>query len=86
MSRYSKSRVDREVSDPVHIPIDGTLDLHTFNPGELKQLIPDYLHECRNNTIYQVRIIHGKGTGTLRRSVHSILQQQSMVSNYSLGV
>ena len=55
------------------IPIDGTLDLHTFRPSEVKDLLTDYLKECRIRGILQVRVIHGKGTGMLRQTVHAIL-------------
>lgn len=69
----------------VEVPINGTLDLHTFSPRDLKELIPDYLEECRRLGIYQVRIIHGKGTGTLRRTVHSILGKLSGVRDFRLA-
>jgi DNA-nicking Smr family endonuclease len=59
--------------NPTELPIDGILDLHTFLPGEVKELVPAYLAVCRERGILQVRIIHGKGTGTLRRTIHSIL-------------
>ena len=71
--------------DPVPLPIDGTLDLHAFRPADLKFLVPDYLEECRNAGIVQVRIIHGKGTGTLRRTVHSILERLESVAAYRLA-
>jgi len=62
-------------TEPVEIPIDGILDLHTFHPKEVKELVPDYLKACREKGIYSVRIIHGKGTGTLRKIVQSILSR-----------
>ena len=59
--------------DSVQLPIDGVLDLHTFHPREVKELVPAYLQECRRLGILQVRLIHGKGSGTLRRTVAAIL-------------
>ena len=67
---------------PVDLPIDGILDLHTFNPSEVKNLISDYLVECRRRGIQQVRIIHGKGTGTLRHIVRSNLDKLPYVETY----
>ncbi len=71
--------------ETVEIPIDGTLDLHTFHPRELKGLLPDYLQACREKGILQVRVVHGKGTGALRRSVHAILGRLSEVESYKLA-
>ncbi|RUM90093.1 MAG: DNA mismatch repair protein MutS [Thermodesulfatator sp.] len=68
--------------DPVQMTIDGTLDLHTFRPDEINILIPEYLHECRKAGIKEVRIIHGKGKGILRRSVHAILSRCDLVKDY----
>jgi DNA-nicking Smr family endonuclease len=70
---------------PIEMPIDGVLDLHTFQPGEVADLIPDYLAACRERSIYQIRIIHGKGTGTLRRTVHGILDRLPEVASYRLA-
>lgn len=66
--------------DAVVIPIDGVLDLHTFSPREVKDLVPDYLDECHARGILEVRIIHGKGTGALRRSVHALLARHGRVA------
>jgi dsDNA-specific endonuclease/ATPase MutS2 len=68
--------------DPVKIPMDGVLDLHAFDPRDVKDLVPEYLRECRSQGIYYVRIIHGKGTGTLREIVHSILKKDPLVISF----
>jgi len=68
--------------DPIEHPINGILDLHTFQPDEVKDLVPEYLAECRKRGILQVRIIHGKGTGTLRRTVRSILDKLPYVESF----
>jgi DNA-nicking Smr family endonuclease len=74
---------DPESEDPgetagdaaVDFPIDGTLDLHLFDPAEVGDLVPEYLHACRERGILQVRLVHGKGIGELRRSVEAILDR-----------
>jgi DNA-nicking Smr family endonuclease len=71
---------------PIELPINGTLDLHTFHPRELKELVPDYLAECRARGILEVRIIHGKGTGALRRTVHAILPRLPEVASFGLAM
>ena len=68
----------------IEYPIDGILDLHTFSPGEVKSLIPEYIEACLERRIYQLRIIHGKGTGTLRTMVHAILERDSRVESFKL--
>lgn len=72
------------MDEPVQLPIDGVLDLHTFNPREIKDLVPEYLAACRQRGILQVRIIHGKGIGNLKRAVHSILSKDPGVSSFAL--
>jgi dsDNA-specific endonuclease/ATPase MutS2 len=68
--------------DPTEYPIDGTLDLHTFAPSDVKDLVPEYIDECLRRSIMRIRIVHGKGTGTLRRIVHSILDKHPRVVSY----
>lgn len=70
--------------DPVEYPIDGVLDLHTFSPKEVKELVPEYIHACLEKGIYQIRIIHGKGTGTLKTIVWAVLEKHPDVESFKL--
>lgn len=74
-----------ENQEPVQLPIDGILDLHFFNPKEIKDLIPDYIEACLEKDITSIRIIHGKGKGVLRRTVHSLLEKNPHVKSYRLA-
>jgi DNA-nicking Smr family endonuclease len=72
------------MDEPIELPINGVLDLHTFRPQEIRTLVPDYIAVCREQGIFQVRIIHGKGIGNLRRTVHAILSKHPDVASFSL--
>ena len=69
----------------VEIPIDGVLDLHWFHPRDTRTLVPDYLEECHKRGITEVRIIHGKGTGALKKSVHAQLARHPLVVDFRLA-
>jgi dsDNA-specific endonuclease/ATPase MutS2 len=69
----------------VSMVVDGVLDLHTFNPREIGDLVPEYLEACRKKGIGEVRIIHGKGIGNLMRTVHSILSKHPGVERFGLA-
>lgn len=73
------------MTEPTEYPINGILDLHAFAPGDVGDLVPEYLRVCREKGFRRVRIIHGKGTGTLRRRVHAILDKLDMVNGYELA-
>jgi len=68
--------------EPIKIPITDQLDLHTFRPSEIGELLPEYFHECRNSGILRVRVIHGKGTGALREGVHRLLEKIPAVDSF----
>ncbi len=68
--------------DPIHVPITGELDLHTFRPGEIGSLLPEYFAESRRAGIFEVRVVHGKGSGSLREGVHRILQRLPEVDSF----
>lgn len=69
-------------AEPCELPISAELDLHTFRPNEIGDLVPEYLRECRTRGILEVRVIHGKGIGNLKRSVHAILSRMPEVENF----
>lgn len=71
--------------EAVPLPITGELDLHPFRPSDLGDLLPAYLAECRARGIREVRVIHGKGTGTLRETVHAFLRGSPLVASFRLG-
>jgi dsDNA-specific endonuclease/ATPase MutS2 len=77
--------VDPFGAEPVEMPIDGVLDLHTFQPQDVKDLVPEYLEACRAAGILRVRIVHGKGTGALLQTVHAILARISDVESFALA-
>jgi DNA-nicking Smr family endonuclease len=78
MNRAEMTSADK----PVVIPVDGVLDLHAFRPEEVKDLVSEYLEECHRRSIHHVRIIHGKGSGTLRRIVQALLDKNPRVMSY----
>lgn len=71
--------------EPIQLLIDGSLDLHLFRPSEIKDLLHDYIAECHALGIFELRIIHGKGKGVLRRLVHTELTRISLVRNFRLA-
>ncbi len=67
---------------PVKLPVEDILDLHTFNPKELPDLLSDYFAACIDAKIYSVRIVHGKGQGILRERVRRILKNHGLVESF----
>ena len=70
---------------PVDLPIDGVLDLHTFRPKDVKEVVLEYIVACREKGIRKLRIVHGKGIGQLRQTVHTILDKHPEVESYALA-
>jgi dsDNA-specific endonuclease/ATPase MutS2 len=82
MYKSKKNKETTTNTEPVQLPIEGTLDTHTFRPGEISDLVPEYLAACLERNILQVRIIHGKGIGVQRRKIGSILRRLSFVESF----
>ena len=76
---------DFDPEAPVEIELGDELDLHAFAPKDVAGLVRDYLDGCVEKGYEEVRIIHGKGTGTLCRIVHSVLDEHPAVARYGLA-
>ena len=73
------------MDEPIPVPIDGVLDLHTFRPQDVKEVVLEYLAACRQKGILEVRVVHGKGIGQLRQTVHALLGKHPDVVSFSLA-
>ena len=69
----------------VEMEIGDELDLHTFAPRDVKGLVEDYLTLAAEKGFAEVRIVHGKGTGTLRRTVQSVLAKHPAVAGFHVA-
>jgi dsDNA-specific endonuclease/ATPase MutS2 len=67
------------------LPIDGTLDLHAFAPRDAAGVVADYLDAAAEAGIHEVRVIHGKGIGALRRTVEAALSRHPLVESFRLA-
>jgi dsDNA-specific endonuclease/ATPase MutS2 len=83
--RHGHAMLASDEPPPVTLPITGELDLHTFDPRDLPGLLPAWLAECHAHGLQEVRIIHGKGTGTLRARVHAFLRRSPLVRSFHPG-
>lgn len=73
-----------DVDDPdaVRVEITDVLDLHAFAPADVPDLVRHYLEEALARGLYEVRIIHGRGSGVQRRTVRSILRKHPNVIGF----
>jgi len=67
------------MTEPVEMPIEDSIDLHTFQPREIPDLVEEYLYQAILRGYREVRIIHGRGIGVQRQIVHSILKKHPKV-------
>jgi dsDNA-specific endonuclease/ATPase MutS2 len=76
---------DLDELEPVEVELTDELDLHTFAPRDVADLVAHYVDECAARGFERVRIVHGKGTGTLRRIVHGVLERHDKVERFALA-
>jgi DNA-nicking Smr family endonuclease len=77
--------MDDASDEPVEIPINGELDLHTFAARETAAVLDAYVEACLERGIHSLRVIHGKGIGTVRETVHAWLRRDPRVRSFRLG-
>jgi DNA-nicking Smr family endonuclease len=68
---------------PLALPLDGLLDLHAFDPREVGELVPAWIDESHAAGLRHLRIVHGKGTGALRRRVEALLARHPRVASFA---
>jgi DNA-nicking Smr family endonuclease len=68
---------------PVSLPIEDSLDLHSFRPADVRSVVEEYLHAAHASGFSEVRLIHGRGIGVRRASVHSLLIAHPLVAGYA---
>ncbi len=67
----------------IRTPIEDVIDLHTFRPQDIPNLVEDYIEECVRTGFASVRIIHGKGTGAQKKRVHELLLRNPHVRSFA---
>ena len=70
-------------NDPIRIPIEDVLDLHTVSPKDVIPVVEEYLSEVRRLGFQAVRIIHGRGIGVQREAVRKTLARTPFVESFS---
>ena len=64
------------------IPIDGTLDLHTFAPRDVASVVVEYVNAAHEAGLREVRLIHGRGKGVQRGIVQQTLENHPLVVEF----
>ena len=85
MQDSKKENLDNPFPETVEIEITDTIDLHSFQPSEVKSVTEVYLQEAYKKGFETVRIIHGKGIGVQREIVRKLLSETSFVKSFRNG-
>ena len=68
--------------DPVPLPIDGSLDLHTFVPKDIPSVVNDYIYAAHEAGLRELRLVHGRGQGIQRGIVQQLLDNHPLVAEF----
>ena len=66
----------------MRIPIEDVLDLHTFNPRDIKSVVEEYVTAAWERGLREVRLIHGRGRGIQRGIVQQALERHPLVVEF----
>ena len=64
------------------VPIEDALDLHTFNPRDIKSVVEEYVNAAWERGLREVRLIHGRGRGVQRGIVQQALERHPLVVEF----
>ena len=64
-------------------PMEEELDLHRLTVDEALDKLDEFLHAAYQAGLYRVWVVHGKGTGILRREVGRYLANHPLVESHS---
>jgi DNA-nicking Smr family endonuclease len=73
---------DSPFGEPVVVPIEDFIDLHAFHPKEIPSVVEEYIEQCWQAGIYEIRLIHGRGKGIQRRIIRSLLEKHPQVLSF----
>jgi dsDNA-specific endonuclease/ATPase MutS2 len=76
------SQFPYDSNEPVVLPIEDWIDLHTFQPADVASVVEEYLAQAWLKGFVQVRIVHGRGIGVQREIVHSLLRRHPRVHSF----
>ena len=68
--------------EPVRVPIEDAIDLHSFAPRDVISVVDEYLRAAREAGFTQVRLIHGRGKGVQRADIQRLLRDHTLVDAY----
>ena len=71
------------IDDPVDLPIEDSLDLHSFLPRDVPSVVDEYLRAAHARGFREVRVIHGRGIGVQRAIVQSLLHEHPLVAAFA---
>ncbi len=66
--------------------LSSSIDLRGMESAEAVYVAEQYLDNAVLAKLDKVTLIHGKGTGALRKAIHSMLKTNKLVRSFRLGV